>query len=95
MIRVALLFSLLVFSTLALAEDDADFAAMPDGDGKDFVYLVCADCHSMNHVLQKKYSRAGWRAALKRMTVDFGMADLEPDETALVLDYLTQVSKQR
>lgn len=75
------------------AQDDADLAAMPDGEGKDFVYLVCADCHSMDHVLQKRYARAGWRAALKRMTLDFGMAELEPDETALVLDYLTKASK--
>lgn len=90
-----MLASLLSLSSFAQAEDDADLAAMPDGDGKDFVYLVCADCHSMTHVLQKKYSRAGWRAAVKRMTVDFGMAALDRDETALVLDYLTQASQQR
>lgn len=93
MIRIAILISMLFSSSVALAEEDADLAAMPDGEGKDFVYLVCADCHSMNHVLQKKYSRAGWRAALHRMTADFGMADLEPDETALVLDYLARASK--
>lgn len=77
----------------SLAQDDPDFESMPEGSGKDFVYLVCSDCHSMNHVLQKRYSRAGWRGTLKRMTIDFGMAELDKDETALVLDYLTQASK--
>jgi cytochrome c5 len=74
----------------AVAQDDAEFAAMPDGPGKDFVYLVCADCHSMTHVLQRgaTYTRGEWRASLKRMTDDFGMAELTDDETSEVLDYL-------
>lgn len=66
---------------------------MPEGEGKDFVYLLCADCHSMDHVLQKRYSRAGWRGALERMTYDFGMAELDAGETSLVLDYLVEASK--
>lgn len=74
----------------ASAEDEPDYVAMADGDGKDFAYLVCSDCHAMQHVLQKRYSRRGWRDAIKRMTDDFGMAELETDETALILDYLTE-----
>lgn len=93
MFRTLLAISFLAFVFPSAAQEDPDFDSMPEGDGKDFVYLVCSDCHSMNHVLQKRYSRAGWRAALKRMTDDFGMAELERDETTLVLEYLTQASK--
>jgi hypothetical protein len=74
----------------AFAEDDPDYAAMIDDDGKDFAYLVCSDCHAMQHVLQKRYSRRGWRDAMKRMTHDFGMAELEAEETVLILDYLVK-----
>lgn len=73
-----------------LAEDDPDYLAMIDGDGKDFAYLVCSDCHAMQHVLQKRYSRRGWRDAITRMTLAFGMAELEADERALILDYLSR-----
>lgn len=98
MIRIAISLCLtmtIYLSTTAPAvtQEDPEFQSMPDGEGKDFVYLVCADCHSMSHVLQKRYSRSAWRGALKRMTTDFGMAELDRDETALVLDYLTQASK--
>lgn len=70
------------------ADDDPDYAAMIDGDGKDFAFLVCSDCHAMQHVLQKRYSRRGWQDAIKRMTEDFGMAELESDEQRLIINYL-------
>lgn len=73
-----------------VSQDDSDFAFMADGKGKDFVYLLCADCHSMQHVLEKTYSRSGWRSALQRMTDEFGMAELDRGESALILDYLTK-----
>ena len=87
MLRATLLVSFFLCSA-ALADDDDDLAAMADGEGKDFVYLLCADCHSMQHVLEKRYTRGGWRGVLERMTVDFGMAELEADEHREVLDYL-------
>ncbi|MDE0800848.1 MAG: hypothetical protein OSB02_08955 [Rhodospirillaceae bacterium] len=82
----SLLYSLV--ATSAYADDDPDYAAMVDGDGKDFAFLVCSDCHAMQHVLQKRYSSQGWQSAIKRMTEDFGMAELEPDESRLIIDYL-------
>lgn len=75
-------------SLSAQAEDDHDYAAMIDGDGKDFTFLLCSDCHAMQHVLQKRYSRKGWQDAIKRMIDDFGMAELEADERRLILNYL-------
>lgn len=77
-------------ATTAYADDDPDYAAMIDGDGKDFAFLVCSDCHAMQHVLQKRYSRRGWQDAIKRMTEDFGMAELESDERRLIIDYLNR-----
>ncbi len=73
-----------------LAQDDLEFTLMADGEGKDFVYLLCSDCHSMQQVLGYRYSRAGWRSAMQRMTDEFGMAELDGEECTLVLDYLTR-----
>ncbi len=86
---------MLICGNSALAQDDPELTAMPDGPGKDFVYLVCADCHSMTHVLQRgtTYTRRDWRASLQRMTEEFGMAELSAEETAEVLTYLTQHAK--
>jgi len=81
---------IVVVTSPALAEDDTAYLAMIDGDGKDFAYLVCSDCHAMQHVLQKRYSRRGWRDAITRMTLDFGMAELEANERTLILDYLSR-----
>ncbi len=74
----------------AFAQDDPDFSAMAEGAGKDFVYLLCSDCHSMHSVLQWRYSRSGWREALERMTIEFGMTKLDGEERELILDYLTR-----
>ncbi|MFL2770139.1 MAG: hypothetical protein ACJZ9F_03930 [Rhodospirillaceae bacterium] len=75
--------------TPALAAESADLAVMAEGEAKDFVYLLCADCHSMQHVLAQGYTRSSWREALERMTLEFGMAELSKVETDLVLDYLS------
>lgn len=90
MLFIAFLVFAVSSSAPVLAEDDAERAAMAPGEGRDFVYLLCADCHSMQHVLEKRYTRSGWRGALERMTLDFGMAELQPDERKEVLDYLSQ-----
>lgn len=79
-----------MFASAATAQEDPEYLAMAEGKGKDFTHLLCSDCHAMSHVLQKRYSRRGWRDAITRMTTDFGMAALHPDEKALVVDYLTE-----
>ena len=80
----------LMLVSAATAQDDPEYLAMAEGEGKDFTHLLCSDCHAMSHVLQKRYSRSGWRDAVARMTTDFGMAELQSDEKALVIDYLTE-----
>lgn len=81
---------LLIGTGIAAAQEDPELAAMPEGPGKEFVYLVCSDCHSMTHVLHRgtTYTRRDWRASLKRMTDEFGMADLSAEETDEVITYL-------
>ena len=88
--RRILYFVAAIAYTPALAVDNADLQMMAEGEAKDFVYLLCADCHSMQHVLEKGYTRSSWRAALERMTIEFGMAELDKVETDLVLDYLSK-----
>lgn len=86
---------LAVPASIVKAEDDPEFTAMPDGPGKEFVYLVCADCHSMTHVLQRgyTYTRRDWRASLQRMTDEFGMAALTSDETNEIVSYLVNSAR--
>lgn len=79
-----------MLSSPAIAQDDPEYMAMADGEGKDFTHLLCSDCHAMSHVLEKRYSRSGWRKSIERMTTEFGMAALQADEKALILDYLTE-----
>ena len=80
----------IALATPGFSQNDSDVLFMIDGKGKDFVYLLCADCHSMQYVLEKTYSRSGWRSAIQRMTDEFGMAELDNRESKLILDYLSK-----
>lgn len=87
--RIVILFLSLVLPFHVSAQDNSDYDIMANAPGRDFVYLLCADCHSMQHVLEKRYTRSGWRQSLQRMTDEFGMAELSADERREVLNYLT------
>jgi cytochrome c len=71
----------------ALAQDDG-FRGLPEGPGQEETYYACTPCHSIHLVRQQRLSRARWEKTLKWMVKEQGMPELEPQERALVLDYL-------
>ena len=85
---LCIVFTLL--SNSALADDDADYAAMPDTNGKDIVFSLCSQCHSMDIVFQQRLSRSRWNKLMDWMTNEMGMIELFPDERKLIVDYLTR-----
>ena len=73
----------------AAAQAEA-MAVLPEAaDGThEFVAGMCAACHSINLVTQQQVSRARWDELLDWMVEKQGMARMEPEQRAKVLDYL-------
>lgn len=61
---------------------------MPEGEGRQDVYEVCAACHSLMLVEQQRLSRKIWDETLDWMVEEQGMPVLEPAERERILDYL-------
>ena len=87
--RISFLTALLLFSTSALASD-ADYEAMPDGDGKDLTYAMCSGCHSFKLVAQQGLSHERWDHLLDWMIEEQGMPELDDQTRATILDYLSE-----
>ena len=70
-------------------EDDEDeYQGLPPGDGRDEVFGYCSACHSIRLVSQQGLTRADWGEVLVYMVEEHEMAELEPEDERLVLDYL-------
>lgn len=61
---------------------------LPPGPGHDEVAGLCDACHSQRLVVQQRLDRDSWDETLDRMIEEQGMPVLEPDERAVILDYL-------
>ncbi len=73
----------------AVAAADVDeYQGLPPGIGRDEVLGLCGACHSMKLVTQQGLSRPTWSEVLEFMVEEQEMAELEPDDEKLVLDYL-------
>ncbi|MEM7023978.1 MAG: aldehyde dehydrogenase [Pseudomonadota bacterium] len=70
-----------------LAQDD-QFQGLPEGPGQEDTYHACTACHAIHLVKQQRLSRSTWDGLLELMVEEHGMQELEPDEHALILDYL-------
>ena len=70
------------------AEDD--YQGLPPGEGRDEVFGLCGPCHSMKLVTQQGLSRSTWEEVLVFMVEEQEMAELDPEDEKLVLDYLTK-----
>jgi hypothetical protein len=62
---------------------------MPEGPGREEAFYGCIACHSMQVVVRQGMSRAMWDDTLTLMVERHGMWELEEEERALILDYLS------
>lgn len=70
----------------AAAFDELD--SLPEGEGREATYYACIACHSMGVVTRQGMTRPMWEDTIRLMVDRHGMPELEPDEQALILDYL-------
>ena len=79
-------------SSIATAadHDDAFYGGMPEDVGREEVAINCQACHSLRMVTQQGLNRTRWDHLLDWMVEEQGMAELNDDETTLVLDYLSK-----
>lgn len=55
---------------------------------RDLAATHCITCHSLDYIpLTARLPRAGWQEIVDRMRRAFG-ADIQPDEAAVIVDYL-------
>ena len=60
--------------------------SMPEGEGKRTVVRLCSECHSLENVVNQKYTASGWEAAIEDMMLRG--AQIFADDRKLVVAYL-------
>ncbi len=63
---------------------------LPPGRGREETYYTCSACHSFSIVLQQGMSWGDWDEVIDWMIEEQGMSDLETEERALILEYLSK-----
>jgi hypothetical protein len=86
---LAALASLALASVAAGQEVAEEPSVFPDGPHRDEVFYLCTACHSSRLVRNQAMSRGRWDETLTWMTERHGMPELEGEERARFLDYLT------
>jgi hypothetical protein len=64
--------------------------ALPEGPGREESFYTCVACHSFQVVVRQGMSRAMWDDTLNLMVERHGMPELDGDQRALILDYLSK-----
>lgn len=72
------------------APDDEFGADWPRTAGWEETAYLCSACHSLAIVKQQGLTRKAWDELLDWMVEEQGMAELDPEEHTLILDYLVQ-----
>lgn len=75
--------------TLAGAAAADEFGGLPEGEGREAVYFSCQHCHSLRTVTNQRFSPRVWDEVLTWMVEEQGMQELEADERAEILNYLS------
>jgi hypothetical protein len=70
----------------ARAQDE--FQGLAEGPGQEETYFACSACHSIHLVKQQRLSPERWDKTLTLMVDKQGMPEPDPDERALILEYL-------
>lgn len=86
--REAALAGLIALAPAATAQEE-DFGGLPPGPGQEEVYYICNACHSLAIVRQQRLPRARWEYLMEWMVDKQGMAELDAETEAVVVDYLT------
>ncbi len=73
----------------ASASDD-DFGGLPDGEGREEVFVICSGCHSIKLVVQQGLTRDSWQESLDWMVEEQGMPEMDAETHARVLNYLAE-----
>lgn len=76
---------------LAVALPAAAFEApedLPEGPGREETFWLCTACHGFAIVAAQGMTRERWDATLDWMVERHGMYEPDPEERALILDYL-------
>ena len=81
---------LLYFAVPGAAGADDEYEGLPPGEGREEVLGLCGACHSMKLVTQQGLSRSTWDEVLVLMVEEQEMAELEPEDERLVLNYLAK-----
>ncbi|MBT6032195.1 MAG: hypothetical protein HOH19_06440 [Kordiimonadaceae bacterium] len=76
-------------SVIGQEEDEPEMALLPQGEGREEVFYLCSACHSIKTVVQQRLSRDMWDKTLDYMVSDQGMPELETEERAQILNYLS------
>jgi len=78
-----------VSAAAAWAAEEDDWQGLPPDPGREAVFYTCQACHSLAIVKQQGLSRDSWDETLDWMIEEQGMPEPEPEERALILDYLS------
>lgn len=81
---------LLAYLATHFGLDEEDWGGLPASPGREEVYYTCQPCHSLRIVVQQGLTRNSWDETLVWMVEEQGMPDPEPEERALILDYLAK-----
>jgi hypothetical protein len=74
----------------------SEYGTLFEAPGVEETYYSCTACHSEMIVAQQGMSRTHWEELLEWMVEEQGMSELEGEDLAIVLDYLsTNYSEDR
>jgi hypothetical protein len=70
---------------------------LPEGKGRDETFYACAACHGTALIKAQGMSRERWNVTIDWMMERHGMAEIDPTDRSLIIDYLAQTfpSRQR
>lgn len=79
----------LLAATSAVA-DESEFGVLHVAPGVEDTFYGCTACHSEMIIAQQGLSRADWDELLDWMVEEQGMAEFDPEQRVVILDYLAE-----
>lgn len=73
---------------MAAEDEEESFGRLKTAPGAETTYYSCTACHSEMIIIQQGLDRGQWDEMLDWMTEEHGMSPPDPEERAIILDYL-------